>query len=122
MDEFSTLGDCFGHFTYLENSKLAKLTKTDSARVAGFFFLYYTKTRKNIPNGHKIYQTAIKYTKRQSYIPNGHPKFTQIWTFGLKTYYLATLILGVSKSSGHPGHFGPRLPSWRRRVVCWLPF
>jgi hypothetical protein len=27
---------------------------------------------KNIPNGNKIYQMAIKYTKRQYNIPNGH--------------------------------------------------
>jgi hypothetical protein len=46
---------------------------------------------------------TIKYTEWLSYIPNGfrkyqlfslqgHPKFTQIWTFGLETYHLATLM------------------------------
>jgi hypothetical protein len=30
-------------------------------RVARFFLLQHTKTGENIPNYHKIYQTAIKY-------------------------------------------------------------
>jgi hypothetical protein len=35
--------------------------KLDSIRVARFFFVQNTKTGKNIPNDHKIYQKAIKY-------------------------------------------------------------
>jgi hypothetical protein len=35
----------------------------------------YTKRPQNIPNGHKIYQTAIKYTKRPW---QGTPKYTKI--------------------------------------------
>jgi hypothetical protein len=43
----------------------------------------------NLPNGHKLYQSATKYT----YIPlKGPPKFTQFWIFGLKTNHLATLL------------------------------
>jgi hypothetical protein len=32
----------------------------------------YNNCLLNIPNGHKIYQTATKYTKRPQNIPNGH--------------------------------------------------
>jgi hypothetical protein len=50
---------------------------------------------ENVPNGHKLYQTAISYTKRPYNIPNGRkiyqhypfrgpPKFTQIGIFGSK--------------------------------------
>jgi hypothetical protein len=39
----------------------------------------YTRWPQNIPNGHKIYQMAIKYTKYR------------IGTFVLKIYHLATL-------------------------------
>jgi hypothetical protein len=56
------------------------------------------------PNGHKLYQMAIKCTKWPKHISNGHilyqpfpfqgpPKFTQIGIFGLKIYRLATLAL-----------------------------
>jgi hypothetical protein len=56
---------------------------------------------ENIPNDHKIYQSALKYTKWPENGPNGHkiykhrqlqdpPKFTQIGIFGLKVYHLAT--------------------------------
>jgi hypothetical protein len=31
-------------------------------RVARFFLVHDTKTGKNVPNGHKIFQTAIKYS------------------------------------------------------------
>jgi hypothetical protein len=65
-----------------------------------------TKAGKNIPNDHKIHQTAIKYFIRPKTWPNGHkicqelplqdpPKFTQI---GLKTNHLATLIHSASES------------------------
>jgi hypothetical protein len=57
---------------------------------------------ENIPNNHKIYQSALKYTKWPENGSNGHktyqhhpllgpPKFTQIRIFGLKIYHLATL-------------------------------
>jgi hypothetical protein len=66
-----------------------------TSRVARFFLVQHTKTGKNIPNNHKIYQLATKYTKWQYNRPNGHkmnqhlalrdpPKFAQIWIFGLK--------------------------------------
>jgi hypothetical protein len=32
-------------------------------RVARFFLVHDSKTGKNVPNAHKIYQTAIKYPK-----------------------------------------------------------
>jgi hypothetical protein len=42
----------------------------------------YTKTVKNISNGHKTYQLAIKVCQ---YFPfQGPPKFTQIEIFGKK--------------------------------------
>jgi hypothetical protein len=58
-----------------------------------------TKTGKIYQNDHKIYQMAQKYTNR----PNGHKiyqllslqvtrKFAPIGIFGLKIYYLATLL------------------------------
>jgi hypothetical protein len=59
-------------------------------RVARLFLVQHNKTGK-------MYQMTIKY------IPNGHkkqhfplkdpPKFTQIGTFGLKIYHLATLVV-----------------------------
>jgi hypothetical protein len=60
-----------------------------------------TQKGENIPNDHKLYQTAINNTKWPQYIHNGHkicqrfpfqgrPKFTQIWIFGFKTNHLAT--------------------------------
>jgi hypothetical protein len=56
----------------------------------------------NIPNDHKLYQTAVSYTKWPQNIPNGHKicqhftfqgtlKYTQIWILGLKINHLATL-------------------------------
>jgi hypothetical protein len=61
-----------------------------------------TKTGENIPNGHKLYQMAIKYFQWPLHGPNSPkiyqhfplqdpPKFTQIGIFGLKTNHLATL-------------------------------
>jgi hypothetical protein len=32
-------------------------------RVARFFLIQHTKAGQNIPNGHKIWQMAVKYTK-----------------------------------------------------------
>jgi hypothetical protein len=73
----------------------------------------YAKWPQNIPNGHKIYQTATKYTKRPQNIPNsikkakcGYIKYTNIlhcealqkiypnWDFWFenKICHLATLI------------------------------
>jgi hypothetical protein len=63
----------------------------------------HTKTGKNIPNDHKMYQIARRYTKKLSSIPNGHKiykhfpfqgpaKYTpKIGILGLKMYHLATL-------------------------------
>jgi hypothetical protein len=76
--------------------------------VARFFLVQLTKTVKNIPTDHKMYQMDIIYTKRLLNIPNGHkinqlftfqgpPKFTQIGIFGLKRNHLATLL----QISGH---------------------
>jgi hypothetical protein len=57
----------------------------------------YTKWPQYIPNGHKIYQFAVKkqmvrnlYQQLQLHEP---PKFTQIGIFGLKQCHLATLLL-----------------------------
>jgi hypothetical protein len=57
---------------------------------------------KNVPNGHKIYQMAIKYLKWTLNVRNGHkiyqhcpfPRsqtFTLIGIFVMKIYHLATL-------------------------------
>jgi hypothetical protein len=49
----------------------------------------YTKRPLIIPNGHKIFQMAIKYTNiYHSKALQNLPKF---WIFGLKTNHLATL-------------------------------
>jgi hypothetical protein len=71
-------------------------------RVARFFSVHYTKSGKNIPNDHKIYQMAIKTTKWPYSIRNSHkiceqfllqgpPKCTQIWFLGMKIFHLANL-------------------------------
>jgi hypothetical protein len=63
-------------------------------RVARFFMMHYTKMGKYAklpPNGHKIYQRAVKYIDH-TYFHEIHqhlplqdpPKFTQIAIFGLK--------------------------------------
>jgi hypothetical protein len=73
-------------------------------RVARFFLVQNSKTRKKLSNYHKLYQMSIKYNKRpkmdQGFIKyTQHPplqdplKFTQIWILGLKTNNLATLVL-----------------------------
>jgi hypothetical protein len=56
----------------------------------------HTKTGKIVPNGHKLYQTAIKYTKWPSNVtissiarPSKH--FPKFGVFGLKICHLATL-------------------------------
>jgi hypothetical protein len=83
-------------------AKIAQSGRSDSnsgfvdgsvSRVARFFFVQHTKTGKNIPNNHKIYQIATKYTKLPQNRPKGYkiyqqlplqdpPKFTQIGIFG----------------------------------------
>jgi hypothetical protein len=63
----------------------------------------HTKTGKNIPDDHKLYEIVTKYTRWPYTLPNGHkiyqylplqdpPKFIQIGIFGLKIYHLVTLI------------------------------
>jgi TPR repeat protein len=41
-------------------------------RAARFFLVQTYQNGKNIPNDHKLYQTAINYTKWPQNIPNGH--------------------------------------------------
>jgi hypothetical protein len=66
------------------------------------FVVQHTKTGKNIPNDHTMYQMAIIYTKWLSNIPNGHkiyqhfpfqcpPKHIKFGIFGMKIFHLATL-------------------------------
>jgi hypothetical protein len=70
-----------------------------------FSKIQFTKTCKNIPNNHKIYQMDTKYTKKRkieqmaiNYLYQylrlqDLPKFTKNWIFGLKICHLATLLL-----------------------------
>jgi hypothetical protein len=71
-------------------------------RVARFFLAQCTKTVKNIPNYHHIYQMSIKYFKWPYNRPNVYnmyqhlplqdpPKFTESGIFGMKICHLATL-------------------------------
>jgi hypothetical protein len=49
------------------------------------------------PNGQKIHQKAVNgQRKYQLFAFQGPPKFTQIWTFGLKAHHLATLLRSLS--------------------------
>jgi hypothetical protein len=68
-----------------------------------FFLVQTNQIGKNVPNDHKLYQTAITFSKWPLNIPHGHkiyqhfpfqcsPKFTQIGIFGLKLNHLATLL------------------------------
>jgi hypothetical protein len=41
-------------------------------RVARFFWEQHTKTGRNMPNGPKIYQIAVKYTKPKKTVQNSH--------------------------------------------------
>jgi hypothetical protein len=73
-----------------------KLSFVPETRVARFFLVHDTKTRKNVPNeyvqsvphDHKIFQNIPKVN-----IPNKiySPKFTQKWCFGFE-----------NKPSGNP--------------------
>jgi hypothetical protein len=45
------------------------------SRVARFSLVQNTKTGKNIPDYHKIYQITTKYTRLPQNIPNGHKIF-----------------------------------------------
>jgi hypothetical protein len=47
---------------------------------------------QKIPNGRRIDQMTIKYVYYQLPL-QGPPKFTQIGSFGLNIYHLATLFL-----------------------------
>jgi hypothetical protein len=49
----------------------------------------HTKSPQFTPNGHKINQMALKYTL--TFHCKALKKITQIGTFGLKMYHLATL-------------------------------
>jgi hypothetical protein len=59
--------------------------ETPCSRVARFFLVQHTKTGKNVPNNHKIYQMATKHTKWPLNIPATSlqvpPKYTQIRIF-----------------------------------------
>jgi hypothetical protein len=80
-------------------------------KVARFFLVQLTKTRKNVPNHHKIYHGAVNMPIGKNR-PNGHkidqhfplqdpPKFTQSGIiFGLKTNHLATQLVGREIGSG----------------------
>jgi hypothetical protein len=46
-----------------------ELRKKNSTRVDRFFSVQHTKTRSNIPNDHRIYQTDVKYSKWPLNIP-----------------------------------------------------
>jgi hypothetical protein len=82
------------------------------ARVTRFFLVQHTKTGKNIPNNHKLFQIDTKYTKWPQKKPNGHKiyqhlpfqdppkfKFIQIGIFGLKICHLATLLHAYLQAS-----------------------
>jgi hypothetical protein len=99
-------------FSWMKDRKFGSFLCTTNAvesRVARLILMQCTKTEKNIPNDHKIYQMAVKHTKTPRYRPTGHkmyqhlpvqdpPKFTQIRIFGLKIYHLATLVESRSRS------------------------
>jgi hypothetical protein len=96
------------HFWRAKNAPL--IADLGRPRVARFFLVQLTKTRKNIRTCHKIYQVATKYTKLPQNIPNGRkidqmdikytdifqlqypPKFTQRGIFGFKMCHLTTLV------------------------------
>jgi hypothetical protein len=76
------------------------------------FSWYYIPKRENIPNDHKIYQSAIQYTKWPEDWPKGHtkynhlpfqdaPKIHQIGILGFKISHLATLPLLASTPGGN---------------------
>jgi hypothetical protein len=67
------------------------------AGLPDFFGTTYPNGKIYIPNGHKMYQMAIRYTKKLSITPNGHkmyqhfpflgpPKYTQIGIFWVWKY------------------------------------
>jgi hypothetical protein len=72
------------------------------SRVARLFLVQTYQNGKSIPNGHKLYQTAIYYTKWSEMIPNCRkiyqyfpfqgPPNPNTRIFGLKTNNLATLV------------------------------
>jgi hypothetical protein len=89
-------------------------------KVARLCVAQFTKTGEIYQMTTKICHNAIKYTAWSENGPNGHkiyqnlplqvlPKFTQIWIFGLKTNYLATLALDTRKNSSLPDEPGTNL-------------
>jgi hypothetical protein len=76
--------------------------------VARFFLAQTYQNGKIIPNGHKLYQMAVKYSKRslniQTFFIPRPSKIYPNWDFYLKTNHLATLafrrnmILGCDQS------------------------
>jgi hypothetical protein len=83
-------------------------TKLVATRVARFFLSHETKTGKNVPNEHKMYQMVIKYPKCHQNVSNSckiYPhfpiyirpsKFYPNWIFGLKRKHLATLVASLA--------------------------
>jgi hypothetical protein len=73
------------------------LTRGPESKVARFFSVQNTKTGRNVPNCHELYQMSIKYNKRplnehlsvhkiyQHLRLQDPPKFTQILIYGLRT-------------------------------------
>jgi hypothetical protein len=75
--------------------------------VARLFLVQHTKTgentkrEQNIPNGRNIYQMDLQYSKWPQNIPTlsipRPSKNTQIGTFDVKIYHLATLVGGCER-------------------------
>jgi hypothetical protein len=89
---------CYSCYETTSTSSWKKIS-----RVARFFLVQKYQNGKNVPNDHKLYQTAVNYTKWPKNIPNGHkilqhfqfqgpPNFTKSGIFGLKRNHLATLL------------------------------
>jgi hypothetical protein len=76
----------------------------------------YTKWPEKIPNGHKIYQMAIKYTT--SFIARPSKIYPNFFILGLKIYHLAAL-----GKTGHSRTTGRQFSEWSQKVVkLFLPF
>jgi hypothetical protein len=57
----------------------------------------YTKRLCIIPDGHKLYQTAVKVYQHFPF--QGPPKYTQLGIFGPKINHLAPLLLAMGRFS-----------------------
>jgi hypothetical protein len=69
-----------------------------------------------MPNGCKIDQMSIKIPHLPLQDP---PKITQIWTFGLKIYHLATLIaIDSPQGVSTPRHSQPHFPATFSEAPC----